>query len=313
MAVTGTEKRRKYRVADGEGNLVKEYFETSADQVVVEEGTGLSAGNVQDALKELKSGQGKDDSAIEQLKKDVQAADKKGTDAGTAAGKAQQRADAAYSLAEGRSRAFVYDDVAAMTAALKAASATDFKIGDNLLIKALNVPDYWVSGTLETNTGTYGYYEVSELEGRKLDLTAYQTKNDSTLPTTAKTVVGAIGEVKTEADETKQSVADIVAGTTKVPKATNADEAAVAVKLKTKRAISLSGDATGSADFDGSAPAAITVKLKSVGTPGTYSCVTTDAQGRVSSGGQIIEWGTKGQTEPSASLAVGGLFMELVS
>ena len=44
---------------------------------------------------------------------------------------------------------------------------------------------------------------------------------------------------------------------------------------------------------------------------GTYSAVAVDAKGRVTAGNQIIEWGAKGQTEPSANLAVGGLFFML--
>lgn len=38
------------------------------------------------------------------------------------------------------------------------------KVGDNLYIKDIDVPDYWISAVLETNTGTYGYYEISRLE-----------------------------------------------------------------------------------------------------------------------------------------------------
>ncbi len=47
-------------------------------------------------------------------------------------------------------------------------------------------------------------------------------------------------------------------------------------------------------------------------TAGTYSAVSVDVKGRVTAGSQIIEWGTDGQTTPSANLAVGGLFFELV-
>lgn len=67
---------------------------------------------------------------------------------------------------------------------------------------------------------------------------------------------------------------------------------------------------TGFANFDGSAPASIAATLANVGTAGTYSVVTTDAKGRVTQGGQIVEVGTSGQSSPSASLAVGGLFFK---
>ena len=86
-----------------------------------------------------------------------------------------------------------------------------------------------------------------------------------------------------------------------------------ATKLATARKISLTGDATGNTTFDGSADKSIAVTLANTGvTAGTYSAVAVDAKGRVTAGNQIIEWGTSGQTEPSASLAVGGLFFMLV-
>ncbi|QXJ39600.1 hypothetical protein BV455_02966 [Parageobacillus caldoxylosilyticus] len=66
----------------------------------------------------------------------------------------------------------------------------------------------------------------------------------------------------------------------------NADgNAATASKLQTARTISLTGDATGSTSFDGSANASIAVTLANSGvTPGTYPKVTVDAKGRVTDG-----------------------------
>lgn len=64
--------------------------------------------------------------------------------------------------------------------------------------------------------------------------------------------------------------------------------AAFAVKLATTRAISLTGDASGSANFDGSANASITVTLAKTGvTAGTYGGVTVDEKGRVTAGAVI--------------------------
>lgn len=91
---------------------------------------------------------------------------------------AQDTANQAKSIAEGKVRAVVFDTVAAMTTALKAAAKIDYKIGDNLLIEETGVPDYWVSGILETNTGTYGYYTIAELETQKVDLTDYAKTAD---------------------------------------------------------------------------------------------------------------------------------------
>lgn len=89
--------------------------------------------------------------------------------------------------------------------------------------------------------------------------------------------------------------------------------AELATKLNTARTISLTGDATGSAQFDGSANAAIAVSLKNSGVvAGTYSVVQVDAKGIVTAGNQLVEWGVSGQTEPSANLAIGGIFFELI-
>jgi len=66
----------------------------------------------------------------------------------------------------------------------------------------------------------------------------------------------------------------------------NADgNAATATKLQTTRTISITGDATGSTTFDGSANASINVTLSNSGvTAGTYTKVTADSKGRVTSG-----------------------------
>ena len=57
----------------------------------------------------------------------------------------------------------------------------------------------------------------------------------------------------------------------------------------------------------------ILMKLTNTGvTPGTYSALTVDAKGRAIAGGQMQEYGTSGQTAPSASLAVNGTFWQLV-
>ena len=84
---------------------------------------------------------------------------------------AQSKADSAFSLAgeaksiaEGKSKAFVYNTYTDMVDDLLSASNTKFKIGDNLLIVQTNVPDYWVrsigdkSATISTETvsGTTG-------------------------------------------------------------------------------------------------------------------------------------------------------------
>lgn len=113
---------------------------------------------------------------------------------------AQAKADEAYNLAQGRAKAVSFATYNDMVAALKAASKTDYKVGDNLFIVATDVPDYWISAVLDNNTGDTGYFSISPLESQKVDLSEYQKKTDNSLNTTNKTVVGAINEVKGTAD-----------------------------------------------------------------------------------------------------------------
>lgn len=126
--------------------------------------------------------------------------------------KAQSRADAAYNLANSKANTFVFNTFAIMKADLKSSAKDKYHLGDTLLLKEKKAPDYWISAILETNTGEYGYYEVSEIE-TKLDLSEYQTKVDNTLETTSKTIVGAINENK-RVLTTKQASVDNSLGTT---------------------------------------------------------------------------------------------------
>lgn len=259
---------------------------------------------------------------------------------------AQSKADSAFSLASGRSKAVAFETVAAMTTALKAANSTDYKIGDQIFIKATDTPDYWVTAVNSTKTGTYGYYELQILE-TSIDLTDYQTKTDNTLSTTSKTIVGAINEVKTtadnagssltglrntinsiktqvttlttRADQAETDIDNITNGTLKVGKAAAADSAttattctgnaATATKLQTARTISLTGAITGSVSFNGSANASIATTLANSGvTAGTYSVVSVNAKGIITKGAQFIEVGTDtAATAPSSNLAIGGI------
>ena len=75
--------------------------------------------------------------------------------------------------------------------------------------------------------------------------------------------------------------------------------------LQENQTITLSGDATGS----GKTSIAVTLANSGV-TAGTYSAVTVNAKGLVTAGAQLIEVGTTGQTTPSNSLAVGGIFFK---
>ncbi|MGM9760227.1 MAG: hypothetical protein ACI30I_08980 [Parabacteroides sp.] len=73
------------------------------------------------------------------------------------------------SIAEGRSRAFVFDTVETLDEWISVADNTaQLKAGDNLLVRALDVPDYWWDGSGR-----------QPLETGKIDLTVYYTKEET--------------------------------------------------------------------------------------------------------------------------------------
>lgn len=121
---------------------------------------------------------------------------------------AQQKADDAYALAEGRENATSYTNYQAMVAALNAESSAILKVGDNIYVETVGVPDLWVSDVLDSKVSyTYtsdqaivdalnnpsigyiniGWYRLSELETAKVDLSGYAKK------TTTVTGIGALG------------------------------------------------------------------------------------------------------------------------
>lgn len=253
---------------------------------------------------------------------------------------AQQTANNALNIAQGKTQGYTFDTFAEMTTELKSATSTQYKIGDSLYIKEAGTPDYWISGILSTNTSKYGYYEITPLETQKVDLTEYQKKEDTSLQTTSKTVVGAINEVdsaikegssdlsllrsdfnvlqdrfnsaevdletaQTDITNIKTDIDKIEAGTTKAGYALQAD------KLAAARTITFTGAATGSYTFDGSANKSVSLTLVNSGvTAGSYSAVNVNSKGLVTSGGKSIEIDSGNHT-PSANLMVGGIFLEL--
>lgn len=151
----------------------------------------------------------------------------------------------------GKSQSKTYNNYQAFVEAVNAMNNTALKVGDNVFIVTQGVPDMWVSA-VNSSSATYtytsdsaivtalgsangltvGYYVFRELETEKVDLTAYQTKNDNSLNTTSKTVVGAINEVKGTADSALSKatanateITNIKNGTTKVKFAEHADTA----------------------------------------------------------------------------------------
>ena len=114
-----------------------------------------------------------------------------------------------------------------------------------------------------------------------------------------------VGSVETKSNTNATNITNITNGTTKVGKSTTAD------KFSSSKTITVSGDASGTVSTDFSTNPTITLTLSNSGvTAGTYSAVQVDAKGRVVSGGQTLEVGSSGQTTPSSTLVVGGLFFK---
>lgn len=113
-------------------------------------------------------------------------------------------------VANGVNRGYSFDSIDRLIGDLEGQTAnTKYKIGDELYIKSTDKPDYWVAEVKDTkgsavtsisDGATVGYWVLYKL-GEKTDLTLYQTKTDTGFVTTAKTVTGAVNEVKTKTDD----------------------------------------------------------------------------------------------------------------
>jgi len=81
-----------------------------------------------------------------------------------------------------------------------------------------------------------------------------------------------------------------------------------ATKLATARAIALSGDATGTINFDGTAGVTIPMVLANIATAGTYRSVTINAKGQVTAGTNPTTLAGYGITDaaPSSHVGTGG-------
>lgn len=273
-----TEKRKIHRVIDAAGTLVQVLPETSAEQVTLADTAGnFTSNNVEGALAEVaeiaKTG------GVTGVKGDAETTYRKGnvniTKANIGLGNVDNTADANKSVKyateagkatndaagnkitdtyatknelreglAGKANTKTYENYQAFVTAMGLLPKSELKVGDNVYIKKLDVPDMWVTAVnatstaytytndqaiinaLDTTSGlTVGYFSFSKLETEKVDLSAYQTKTDNTLETTSKTVVGAINEVKNKADANATDISNIKDGTTKVKKAETADNA----------------------------------------------------------------------------------------
>lgn len=255
---------------------------------------------------------------------------------------AQQTANEAKSIAEGRAKAVSFDTYASMVTALKGASNTAYKVGDNLFIKDKDVPDYWVSGILTSNTGTTGYYEISELEAQKVDLTTYQQKVltasvtiQGSQYTQVETAIEALAIYTNDIGQTTidnaEVILNITKGITKVGDSSKLNGKDPSYYLDynnftNKPTIPTIPNITitpsGSGNFVKNITASGHTITKTLGnisnsdlpnsgvTAGTYSVVSVNAKGVVTNGANLIEVGASGQSEPSSYLAIGGLFFK---
>lgn len=118
----------------------------------------------------------------------------------------------------GKSNTLTYDTYKAFVTAVNALANNALKVGDNVLIKTLDVPDMWVTKVASTAT-TYTYTNDAAIIDKLNSTTGLQVGyfNFSKLETTKVDVSG----IATNASE----IAKIKDGTTKVKKAETADNA----------------------------------------------------------------------------------------
>lgn len=106
------------------------------------------------------------------------------------------KTDEALVIAKGANNSLVYGNYATMITSLNAMQGENLKVGQNLLIVTLNVPDLWVSDVTDVHSNyeyvsdeqfvsdlsdgavQVGYYVLSPLETQKVDLTEYLKKTD---------------------------------------------------------------------------------------------------------------------------------------
>lgn len=302
------QKRTQYvKTANG---LEKQLIASSADIVEINTIEGLDAKNVQEALVKIKDIA--DNGGVTGVKGSGETNYRKGnvnispaniglgnvtnhaqvkrTEMGVANGVATLGADG--KVPSGQLPSYV-DDV--LEYENKASFPSAGETGKIYVAKDTNLTYRW-SGT--------AYVEISaSLALGETSSTAYAGDKGKALAT-------RLTAVEEKATTNASNVSSVGTRVTNIENGTKA--AGKATKLATARKISIAGDATGSVEFDGSADKSIALNLANSGVvAGTYSAVAVDAKGRVTAGSQIVEWGAKGQTEPSANLAVGGLFFML--
>ena len=131
--------------------------------------------------------------SIAELEQKITAVETKNTSQDTAISTAQTTANEAKTIALGRSRAISYADNSDANTAITAMSNTELRVGDNIYIGTVGVPDWYVaevlsakggqtlptSGTAFADSYSIGYYKLYQLETEKVDLTNYVQKSEA--------------------------------------------------------------------------------------------------------------------------------------
>lgn len=133
------------------------------------------------------------------------------TDIRNAVSAVEELATEAKTLAEGRARAVVFTTKALMESTLYAENdKTKYKVGDNIFIEEVGVPDYWVKGILAQKVSPYGWYDLAPLETQKVDLTDINAHiaNKSNPHGVTKSQVGLGSVVNKEMDDTPTADSD---------------------------------------------------------------------------------------------------------
>ena len=161
------------------GTLLILHPETISEIVNYTDNKVIGATNVQSALDILAQAKKDTESSISTINTNVSNAQSKADSAFSLAGEAK-------SIAEGKSKAFVYNTYTDMVDDLLSASNTKFKIGDNLLIVQTNVPDYWVRsiGDKSANISTEEVSGTTGNKGQDLSGTGENIYYEGTISTT---------------------------------------------------------------------------------------------------------------------------------
>lgn len=185
---------------DYTGNYLGAYPEAKNQIFDNSNSTNISSKNVQTAIEDLDTTIG-DMSSINTL--------------GTSIAEAFQSLDSKMQeidvICDGVQVAKVFDTFVALETWLKdSANKGTLRVGNNLYIKELGVPDYWISEVLETANNDGYYYNISPLETQKVDLSVYDAKIGETDISTIGdgTLTGAISNINSERTQLFQYVSD---------------------------------------------------------------------------------------------------------